>query len=72
MPRGEILIGGAMVCQGYLVDPSDPDPEVVQKNLTEFETDSRGVRFFCTGDIGQVTGARALCNGHGPPMEPLL
>ena len=44
-----------MVCQGYLVDPSNPDPEVVQKNLTEFETDSRGIRFFCTGDIGQVT-----------------
>jgi len=55
MPRGEILIGGAMVSQGYLVDPSDPDPDVVQKNKTEFEVDSRGIRFFCTGDIGQIT-----------------
>ena len=55
MPRGEILIGGSMVCQGYLVDPTNPDPEVVQKNKTEFETDSRGIRFFATGDIGQIT-----------------
>merc|ERR1719240_2468994 len=44
-----------MVCQGYLVDPANPDAEVVAKNKTEFETDSRGLRFFCTGDIGQVT-----------------
>ena len=55
MPRGEVLIGGAMVCQGYLVDPSNPDPEVVQKNKTDFETDGRGIRFFATGDIGQIT-----------------
>ena len=55
MPRGEILIGGSMVCQGYLVDQSDPDPDVVAKNKTEFFTDERGIRFFCTGDVGQVT-----------------
>jgi hypothetical protein len=59
MPRGEILIGGAMVSQGYLVDPSDPDPDVVQKNKTEFEVDIRGIRFFCTGDIGQITASHA-------------
>merc|ERR1719231_1936585 len=44
-----------MVSQGYLVDPSDPDPDVVQKNKTEFVTDERGIRFFCSGDIGQIT-----------------
>merc|ERR1719240_1464812 len=44
-----------MVCQGYLVDPANPDAEVVAKNKTEFETDSRGIRFFCSGDIGQIT-----------------
>jgi long-subunit acyl-CoA synthetase (AMP-forming) len=54
MPRGEILIGGSMVCQGYLVDPNDPDPDVVAKNKTEFVTE-HGMRFFCSGDIGQVT-----------------
>jgi len=55
MPRGEILIGGPMVCQGYLVDPNNPDPEVIAKNKTEFVVDADGVRYFCTGDIGQVT-----------------
>ena len=56
MPRGEILIGGAMVCQGYLVDPENPDAEVVAKNKSDFEVDAKtGIRFFCTGDIGQVT-----------------
>ena len=29
MPRGEILIGGPGVCDGYLVDPAAPDPDVV-------------------------------------------
>jgi len=54
MPRGEILIGGPMVSQGYLVDAKDPDPEVVAKNATEFITEADGTRYFCTGDIGQV------------------
>ena len=40
--------------QGYLVDPNDPDPDVVAKNKTEFVTE-HGMRFFCSGDIGQVT-----------------
>lgn len=53
MPRGEILIGGPMVSQGYLVDPDAPDAEVIAKNETEFITDG-GIRFFCSGDIGQV------------------
>ena len=34
---------------------ANPDPEVVQKNKTDFETDGRGIRFFATGDIGQIT-----------------
>merc|ERR1719231_1381495 len=49
-----------MVSQGYLVDPSNPDAEVVQKNKTEFVVDERGLRFFCSGDIGQVTPAGTL------------
>ena len=55
MPRGEVLIGGPMVSQGYLVDPSNPDKEVIKKNETEYETDAKGRRWFRTGDIGQVT-----------------
>jgi long-subunit acyl-CoA synthetase (AMP-forming) len=55
MPRGEILIGGPMVSQGYLIDPENPDPDVINKNKTEYETDSKGMRWFRTGDIGQVT-----------------
>ena len=55
MPRGEILIGGPMVCKGYFVDPSDPDPDVVAKNKSEFVRDADGVTYFCTGDIGQVS-----------------
>eukprot|EP00900_Chrysochromulina_parva_P004373 jgi/Chrpa1/13937/Chrysochromulina_OHIO_Genome00012491-RA len=54
MPRGEILIGGPMVCKGYFVDKSDPDPDVVAKNKSEFVQDTDGVTYFCTGDIGQV------------------
>ena len=57
MPRGEILIGGPAVCQGYLVDPASPDPEVVKKNAEEFVVDAKGRRWFCTGDIGQITPA---------------
>jgi long-subunit acyl-CoA synthetase (AMP-forming) len=43
-----------MVCKGYFVDPSDPDPDVVAKNKSEFVQDTDGVTYFCTGDIGQV------------------
>jgi len=57
MPRGEILIGGPSVCQGYLVDPKDPDPEVIKKNAEEFSTDENGIRWFHTGDVGQITPA---------------
>jgi len=54
MPRGEILIGGPGVCDGYLVDPAAPDPDVVAKNRDEFVTID-GQRYFCTGDVGQYT-----------------
>jgi len=55
MPRGEVLIGGPMVSQGYLVDPENPDKEVIKKNQTEYETDKNGIRWFRSGDIGQIT-----------------
>ena len=40
-------------------DPTNPDPEVVEKNATDFVT-INGVRYFCTGDIGQVTKSGAI------------
>merc|ERR1711998_82063 len=54
MRRGEVLIGGPTVCDGYLVDKDDPDPEIVAKNEEEFVTIG-GIRYFCTGDVGQFT-----------------
>jgi len=54
MPRGEVLIGGPAVCDGYLVDADDPDPDIVAKNKEEFVT-LDGIRYFCTGDVGQIT-----------------
>merc|ERR1711988_1152197 len=59
MRRGEVLIGGPTVAQGYLVDESDPEPEIVQKNAEDFVTID-GIRYFCTGDIGQFTPAGNL------------
>lgn len=29
MARGEVLIGGPAVCQGYYTSPNTPDPELV-------------------------------------------
>ena len=31
-----------MVSLGYLVDPSNPDKEVIKKNETEYHTDKKG------------------------------
>lgn len=45
-PRGELLIGGEMVAGGYL----DMDEETKEA----FHTDENGVRWFHTGDIGEI------------------
>lgn len=52
--RGEVLVGGPAVSIGYYVDPNNPDPEIVKKNEEEF-VEIKGVRYFRTGDIGQIT-----------------
>jgi len=43
-PRGEILIGGDSVTQGYFKQP--------EKTKEDFYVDGAGMRWFCTGDIG--------------------
>jgi len=44
-PRGEILIGGKVVAEGYFGEAS-------KENVNFKEID--GTRYFCTGDIGEV------------------
>ena len=36
MRRGEVLIGGPSITDGYLVDAASPDPELVKKNEEDF------------------------------------
>ncbi|TYH72488.1 hypothetical protein ES332_D05G258400v1 [Gossypium tomentosum] len=45
MPRGEILIGGPNVTLGYFKNE--------EKTKESYRVDERGVRWFCTGDLGQ-------------------
>ncbi|XP_023343813.1 LOW QUALITY PROTEIN: long-chain-fatty-acid--CoA ligase 4-like [Eurytemora carolleeae] len=45
-PRGEIVIGGGNVAIGYYKMP--------EKTAEDFYTDSTGMRWFKTGDIGQI------------------
>merc|ERR1712150_153921 len=52
--RGEVLIGGPSVSLGYLIDPDNPDESVQEKNKTDY-SEMDGVRFFHTGDVGQIT-----------------
>lgn len=53
-PRGEILLGGPGITNGYLIDPDHPDEDLAKKNKEEFTTDENGIRWFHTGDIGAV------------------
>jgi long-subunit acyl-CoA synthetase (AMP-forming) len=59
MRRGEVLIGGPCVSLGYLIDPANPDEELKKKNEEDWVTIS-GIRFFRTGDIGQIKPDGAL------------
>jgi len=45
-PRGEIVVGGENVATGYYKMP--------EKTEEDFYTDKEGVRWFNTGDIGQI------------------
>uniref|UniRef100_A0A1A8BPU7 long-chain-fatty-acid--CoA ligase n=1 Tax=Nothobranchius kadleci TaxID=1051664 RepID=A0A1A8BPU7_NOTKA len=44
-PRGEVLVGGPNVTQGYYCHES---------NNQDFFVDEKGQRWFCTGDIGEI------------------
>jgi len=54
MRRGEVLVGGPGVAMGYLNDEDAWDADVDKKNKEDFITIA-GVRYFCSGDIGQIT-----------------
>jgi len=45
-PRGEVIIGGENIATGYF--------KMSQKTEQDFYTDGEGVRWFRTGDIGQI------------------
>lgn len=59
MRRGEVLVGGPGISAGYFIDPANPDPELERKNKEEFLTID-GVRYFRTGDVGQITSNGCL------------
>lgn len=46
LARGEVLVGGSNVTLGYYKNPEKTD--------SDYSTDSEGVRWFHTGDIGQM------------------
>jgi len=53
MPRGEVLIGGPGVSSGYYINPAQPKSDLMKKNEEDW-VDIDGIRFFRTGDIGQI------------------
>ena len=46
-PRGEIHIGGGLVSVGYYKNP--------EKTKSDFYEESTGVRWFRTGDVGEIS-----------------
>jgi long-subunit acyl-CoA synthetase (AMP-forming) len=59
MRRGEVLIGGPSVSLGYLIDPENLDLELQKKNEEDWVT-IQDMRFFRTGDIGQIKADGSL------------
>ena len=52
--RGEVLIGGPVVTQGYYQEPGNPDPAIEQLTKDSYSVDENGIRWFHTGDIGAI------------------
>jgi long-subunit acyl-CoA synthetase (AMP-forming) len=59
MRRGEVLIGGPSVSQGYFINSKTPNEELQQKNAEDWITVGEE-RFFRSGDIGQITDTGCL------------
>merc|ERR1719499_1387960 len=59
MPRGEVLIGGPCVSEGYYISGKSPNAELQKKNSEDW-VEVGGQRFFRTGDIGQITKSGCL------------
>eukprot|EP00927_Polykrikos_kofoidii_P005076 TRINITY_DN12027_c0_g1_i1.p1 TRINITY_DN12027_c0_g1~~TRINITY_DN12027_c0_g1_i1.p1 ORF type:complete len:701 (+),score=157.63 TRINITY_DN12027_c0_g1_i1:59-2161(+) len=59
MRRGEVLIGGPTVSAGYYINEKNPNPELLKKNEDDFLT-LDGIRFFRSGDIGQILKSGVL------------
>jgi len=53
MRRGEVLIGGPCVSKGYFINPAQPNKELEKKNAEDWVVIDN-VRYFRTGDIGQI------------------
>jgi len=53
MRRGEVLIGGPAVSQGYFIADKNPNEDLVTKNKEDW-VEIDGMRFFRTGDVGQI------------------
>lgn len=51
--RGEVLIGGTSVSKGYFISETAPNEELKKKNEEDW-VEIDGIRFFRTGDIGQI------------------
>jgi len=51
--RGEVLIGGPSVSQGYYINESKPNEELQKKNKEDWVVIA-GIRYFRTGDVGQI------------------
>jgi len=52
--RGEVLIGGPVVTQGYYQEPGNHDKTLEELTNASYSVDKDGVRWFHTGDIGAL------------------
>jgi len=59
MRRGEVLIGGPSVTKGYYISAKNPNPELETKNKEDW-VEIGGIRYFRSGDIGQITKTGCL------------
>eukprot|EP00435_Cladocopium_sp_Y103_P003665 s2636_g1.t1 len=68
--RGEVLIGGPSVSQGYFISEHAPNEELKKKNEEDWVT-IKEQRFFRTGDIGQINkdGSLSIIDRKKDPCQ---